>query len=141
MAIQLVSLQLLANLSYLASLQLLANLSYLASLQLLANLSYLASLQLLANLSWDINIELLFYLKCTRSSAPTINPHIKRSAESFLVVSPPSRRFLLWTLYGDWHLSIHMLTTRALQNKLKHTCHSIIAPTLLTSSEQCGCDN
>ncbi|CDQ71698.1 unnamed protein product [Oncorhynchus mykiss] len=51
---------------------------------LLANLSYLASLLWLANLSWDINIELLFYLKCTRSSTLTINPHIKRPTESFL---------------------------------------------------------
>ena len=77
----------------------------LASLHLLANLSYLDSLLLLANLSWDINIELLFYLKCTRPSTPTINPHIKRSTESFLVISPPSRLFLLWTWYCDWQLS------------------------------------
>jgi hypothetical protein len=82
-------------------------------LQLLDNLSYLASLLLLANLSWDINVELLFYLKCRKSSTATINPHIKRSNKSFLVVSPPSRPFLLWTLYGDWHLTfiIRCITT------------------------------
>ena len=34
-------------------------------------------LQLLASLSLDINVELLFFLKCTRSSTPTFNPHIK----------------------------------------------------------------
>ena len=33
----------------------------------------LASLLLLAHLSWDINIGLLFYLKCTRSSTPTLS--------------------------------------------------------------------
>ena len=57
------------------------------------NLSYLAGLLFIANLSRDINIELLFYLKCTRSSTPTINPHIKRTTESFLAISPPSRLF------------------------------------------------
>ena len=66
---------------------------YLASLHLLANLSYLASFLLLANLSWDINVELLFYLKCTRSSTPTSNPHIKRSTDLFLGISPLSRLF------------------------------------------------
>jgi hypothetical protein len=44
-------------------------------------------------LSWNINIELLFSLKCTRSSTPTINSHIKRSTKLFLVISPPSRLF------------------------------------------------
>ena len=53
----------------------------------------LASLLLLTNLSWDINIELLFYLKCTGFSTPPINPHIKRSTESFLVISPSFQVF------------------------------------------------
>ena len=48
---------------------------------------------------------LIFYPKCTRSSTPPINPHTKRSTESFVVISPPSRLFLLLTLYCDWQLS------------------------------------
>ena len=31
------------------------------------------------------------------SFTPTINPHIKRPTESFLVISPPSGRFHLWS--------------------------------------------
>ena len=52
---------------------------------------------------------MLFYLKCTRSSTLTINPHKTVNRIVFFVIYSPSRPFLLWTLYGNWHLTFVMM--------------------------------